>query len=944
MPRPAAVRTTVLATLASLLLAHAATATSPSDLCTGNPCEVSGPKTVAADSLLDFPPGTNLVFKSNAVVTLAGNGTLRSMVIRATTITLEAGAKIAAATIPDSGTWGRGFVILEATGGDLRLLASGSSTARIDVRGNWAGGIELRAARDLLLDGPLLASGIGSDAYGGEITLSAGRTFRNTRELDTSGGGGEYGQGGPIAITAEAAVAIDGVIDASGGGFDGGDISIYSATGGISTSQRIESTGAQSGSGGSITLEAPAGPITLSELLRGNGSAADDFCGDGSSVTLTAGTGLTIAGGLTVRGGSGCSGGTIEVTAGGAFLQASGTTIHAGASGTDSTGGELTLVAGGDLTLRGVDLSGIAEGGTLSAQAALGARLLGAINARATGSEGSGGAASIAGCTVEVPAGSSIDTRGDGDDSGIEIIASGAMTIAGTLRSSTENRLAYLSVPPVTTGATIVPPPILENRLSLLPCSELDNCGNGSLDGGELCDDGNLTSCDGCNQDCDRIDGVCGDGIRECGEQCDDGNTLSGDGCESNCTLPPLTELMVQGSPLHQGCQAEWKLFVSNGILDAQSGLPKRTQKCTDGDPACDRDGANNLQCAYEAQICLRVDDPRLSGCLPAALKFVRIGAPSPFSSNPLTAQNGQAILNALLPFGLDIQVGTSTVYTGSPFTGNNACSETFTVRVPRTATSSSKRNIRIATKDLNGARMKENEVSLVCNPNPAVCGNGVVELFEHCDDLNATACDGCSPACRIETCGNGRVECGEECDAGTSNGAPGSPCTSTCTEAPPALRIPGGGSRSLDCGFEWAAALPATGVLVDRSGLPRNTQRCTDGDSACDLDPTPGSCRMRLWACLAGADARIGCAAQAVTAVDVSSPRPNASGTLLAARGALLAALTALGLPTGPGEACTHRIEVEIPAGKTLRLATRATFTNGRRDADSLKLSCRAP
>ena len=33
--------------------------------------------------------------------------------------------------------------------------------------------------------------------------------------------------------------------------------------------------------------------------------------------------------------------------------------------------------------------------------------------------------------------------------------------------------------------------------------------------------------------------GVCGDGVIDAGEQCDDGNNEDGDGCQANCTLPP---------------------------------------------------------------------------------------------------------------------------------------------------------------------------------------------------------------------------------------------------------------------------------------------------------------------------------------------------------------------------------------------------------------------
>lgn len=58
-------------------------------------------------------------------------------------------------------------------------------------------------------------------------------------------------------------------------------------------------------------------------------------------------------------------------------------------------------------------------------------------------------------------------------------------------------------------------------------------CGNGTLDVGELCDDGNGNSRDGCTNACT----ICGDHIVEPGEECDDGNLVDGDGCDADCTL-----------------------------------------------------------------------------------------------------------------------------------------------------------------------------------------------------------------------------------------------------------------------------------------------------------------------------------------------------------------------------------------------------------------------
>jgi cysteine-rich repeat protein len=56
-------------------------------------------------------------------------------------------------------------------------------------------------------------------------------------------------------------------------------------------------------------------------------------------------------------------------------------------------------------------------------------------------------------------------------------------------------------------------------------------CGDGVMDEGETCDDGNFTQGDACSVACEPA--VCGNRILEPGngEQCDDGNTLPTDGC-----------------------------------------------------------------------------------------------------------------------------------------------------------------------------------------------------------------------------------------------------------------------------------------------------------------------------------------------------------------------------------------------------------------------------
>jgi cysteine-rich repeat protein len=71
-----------------------------------------------------------------------------------------------------------------------------------------------------------------------------------------------------------------------------------------------------------------------------------------------------------------------------------------------------------------------------------------------------------------------------------------------------------------------------------LDCQSFDSCGNGTLELGEACDDGNDITSDACpsgpNGTCQAA--RCGDGYLQVGiEECDDGNNTDGDGCSATC-------------------------------------------------------------------------------------------------------------------------------------------------------------------------------------------------------------------------------------------------------------------------------------------------------------------------------------------------------------------------------------------------------------------------
>lgn len=83
----------------------------------------------------------------------------------------------------------------------------------------------------------------------------------------------------------------------------------------------------------------------------------------------------------------------------------------------------------------------------------------------------------------------------------------------------------------------------------------------------------------------------------------------------------------------------------------------------------------------------------------------------------------------------------------------------------------------------------------------PAVCGNAVVEVGEGCDDGgDGVVCDAdCSPA----SCGDGYLNevASEVCDDGVANGSTSTLCTTSCT-----LAFPSGAVRGGTCGVAVGA------------------------------------------------------------------------------------------------------------------------------------------
>ncbi|MFW5738816.1 MAG: DUF4215 domain-containing protein, partial [Myxococcota bacterium] len=126
-------------------------------------------------------------------------------------------------------------------------------------------------------------------------------------------------------------------------------------------------------------------------------------------------------------------------------------------------------------------------------------------------------------------------------------------------------------------------------------------CGDGVLNPGEVCDDGNGESGDGCAANCDAVENgfacptpgeacvstvVCGDGKVTGTETCDDGNVGGGDGCDANCQLEPGWACPVIGA----ACEAA---MCGDDIIAGN-------EQCEDGDDPPESGDGCDANCLFE--------------------------------------------------------------------------------------------------------------------------------------------------------------------------------------------------------------------------------------------------------------------------------------------------------------------------------------------------------
>ncbi len=364
-------------------------------------------------------------------------------------------------------------------------------------------------------------------------------------------------------------------------------------------------------------------------------------------------------------------------------------------------------------------------------------------------------------------------------------------------------------------------------------CSLASLCGNGVVNTGEACDDGNtIADSNGCSADCGLS--LCGNGVVDNRqwpnfdqETCDDGNQVEGDGCSRLCEVEP--GFSCAGSPSR---------CVSSGAMLFNTGVDTQNRRLESGaDP----------HWFYSGTTTGAATSVRTANDWPQELQTARFMA-APLGAPVCVYQD------FLLPSTLDVarfrvrlamfndNDFDSAQVNGTPFLpvvvsqpGGQPWQKNIVREFGPNAPWRSGLN-RITICNENEESLPNAYRYLVVDAYDDRCGDGILSPREDCDDGNVANNDGCSATCGIEpgyactgapsvcaaTCGNGVLNASEECDDGNKTSGDG--CSASCrVEAGRACPVPGAACVAT-CG---------NGVIDPGELCDDGNQRVGDGCSA---------------------------------------------------------------------------------------------------------------
>lgn len=517
---------------------------------------------------------------------------------------------------------------------------------------------------------------------------------------------------------------------------------------------------------------------------------------------------------------------------------------------------------------------------------------------------------------------------------------------------------------------------------------------------------------------------ACGNGVVDKGEECDDGNNLTGDCCSPSCRFEaPATACTDDNNGCTDDvCNAAGLCQHLDNVLPCDDGLfctvndvcgagqcngvardcSGAADQCNDGicDEAKDRCTSpkpNGTAC-NDGNACTRTDKCRAGACV---------------GSNPIVCTTADQCYDAVCDTSSGT-CGNQPKLNGTPCNDGDACTQSDTCvtgtctganpvvcnaldqcHLPGTCDSTSgqcSQPLKVDGSTCNdgnactqtdvcsaGGCVGANPVVCAaldqchdagtCDPSNGKCGNPAKADGTPCDDADqctaeescvAGACTPATPSADVD--GDGVCDALDICSlydpdqADADDDGIGDACE--CNQPAPGRCIPGGGNKRTDCLVEFNSAGP---VAVNRKGtMVLGTLRCEDGDPRCDRDGQKnGQCVFGVTVCFANHDPRFPqCAAGEVTHLEVLSPNADKSKSSLD-RGNALALEEAVGRlgvgvvrkgrvlteTTTGARSCTDLIELTATAGPGSKPGVRVYKLRGdadsRRDLDRLTLEC---
>lgn len=290
-------------------------------------------------------------------------------------------------------------------------------------------------------------------------------------------------------------------------------------------------------------------------------------------------------------------------------------------------------------------------------------------------------------------------------------------------------------------------------------------CGNGMLDPGEECDDANDNDDDECNSDCTF---TCGDGVvgpaeqcdiaipegmeGACPTSCDDGdacttNALQGNECQAQCITGTIAACVDGDGCCPSTCDttndSDCVMICGNGVIEG-------TETC---DGNCPLDCDDGIACTADVMIGSAATCDVVCMNTPITVCVDNDGCCGPGCDSTNDNDCSATCGNGTIEPPLETCDGNCPV-DASDCDDNDVCTADS---VSGTAAQCNAQCVNAPLGCIAG--VTDGCCPSMCNANndgdcAPVCGNGVVEMGEQCDDGNTNDGDGCDASCLLEGSG----------------------------------------------------------------------------------------------------------------------------------------------------------------------------------------------